>query len=72
MGNRVGLAGGLPNLITGIAMKGQFPNPFGRPKAEKTGRHIWVPATLIETVQGLIAEERQRKQQAKQAKEPKS
>ncbi len=52
-------------------MKGQFPNPFGRPKAEKTGRHIWVPATLIETVQGLIAEERQRKQQAKQAKEPK-
>ncbi len=38
--------------------------PRGRPTGttkEKTGKHIWIPATLIDMVQKIVAAEKQEK-----------
>lgn len=38
-------------------------NKGGRPRKEKTGKHIWIPAEFIEMVQAMVAAGKQQRQQ---------
>ena len=42
-------------------------NKGGRPRKEKTGKHIWIPAEFIDMVNAIVATGKQQRQQAKQA-----